>query len=94
MEIRPIVMRFAEKMERKLRKNDYKSSYKEMTSPEILGRIEDEIAELQDAMDDAEVSGIINEAVDVANFMAMLIDKLRSKDEEHGSGQRSQEEET
>lgn len=73
MKIRPEVMRFAEAMEKKLKKNDYKGGWKKMGHYELCARIYSELDEL---ISEESNGGKKLEAVDIANFAMMIFDNL------------------
>lgn len=75
------VLRFAWRMEKKLRANDYKGGWQEDTLDALFGRLrDDEVAELDMALNSPtprikeDLEDIINEATDVANFAMMMAD--------------------
>lgn len=75
MKIRPAVRRFAEAMERKLRKHDgdWGDSWKGMFDEDIRERFDAEFKELEAVWyDEAKRRG---EAADVANFLMFLVEK-------------------
>ncbi len=78
VDLRPEVLAFAKLMETKLRGNDFRPGWKDCTPKWAVGRIEDELEELQDAMNSGP-DGIYEapeEAVDVANFCMMFVDLM------------------
>lgn len=50
MKLRPEVQKFAERMEARLKLNDYKGGWEEMADDELIDRMEGEIGELQEAL--------------------------------------------
>lgn len=80
LKLRPAVRRFAEAMEMILRENDHKNGWENMDHYELLGRIDDERDELLRAVDkhidgrSRNITGILKESVDVANFAMMIYD--------------------
>ena len=76
---------FAERMERKLKKNDYKgdgTSWRQGKLDPLLKRLKEETKELENeiyclSIDNQEE--IINEAADIANFAMMIADNARRK---------------
>lgn len=79
MKLRPEVRRFAENMERKLRKHDddWGDSWRTMYNEDVWARIEGEMKELQEVLHD-EVERV-GEAADVANFLMFLVEKRRHR---------------
>lgn len=72
-DVRPEIKRFALLMEKKLQANEQKGTWKESSIKYLFSRLEDEVAELRNAI--AYPSGdIIGEASDVANFAMMIYD--------------------
>lgn len=84
MKIRPEVMKFAEAMERKLRKNDHKGGWNTSEFWYLSTRLEEERRELDRAIIRAVRSNkwkaVIGEAVDVANFAMMIADNAALSD--------------
>ena len=84
-QIRPSVMHFAAHMERVLALNDHKGGWLKMSDSEIARRMDEEIDELQleiilrrhRRVGYKDVSLVVKEAIDVANFAMMLIDPDR-----------------
>jgi len=90
LELRPLVRKFAETMERKLRENEYKSIWKNESANWLLDRLREEVEELDRAIyrpdwkchvDKPENqrrcemrSDVWREAADVANFAMMVAD--------------------
>ena len=81
MELRPAVRRFAEEMERVMRKNDFKSGIEEMEDWTLLLCVSGETYELQEALAVAkhaaraplrrvDTSAVLREVIDVANYAA------------------------
>lgn len=69
---------FAEQMERKLRENDHKGGWNNCDALYLIGRINQEMDELQAAIMDGEGPfEIAREAVDVANYAMMIADQAR-----------------
>lgn len=79
MKIRPIVMAFAEAMEKVLRENDYKGKPEDCPLDTAVDRLHDELRELDReayghpniGTTEEELEKIRSEAVDVANFAMM-----------------------
>ena len=91
-EPRPAVVRFAQLMECKLRRRDYKGGWKNCTLQYLAAGMAEEVSELTGAMDailtddgPTNLHAIIEEAVDVANYCMMLADvaqaQIRRKEE-------------
>ena len=80
LNVRPEVRRFAELMEAKLKKNDHKSHGSKESFTYLFGRLDDERKELNQAVSSAKTNNgrIADEAVDVANFLMMIVDNLES----------------
>lgn len=74
MEIRQPVLAFAWEMEKRLRANEHKGGWDEMTTDWLFARMVEEVAELNRAI--GLRSGITHEAADVANFAMMIADNL------------------
>lgn len=68
MEIRPSVLKFAEKMESVLRENDYKGGWDDVPLEYFEQRLHEEIGEYNNAVANMK----IHEIVDVANFCMMI----------------------
>jgi len=69
--IRPAVLKFAHLMEWKLRLNDDRPGWKDCTKEWLLGRLKEELAELEKAHPGKLTA---YEAADVANFVMMIAD--------------------
>lgn len=82
---RPEVRWFARKMEERLRANDHKGGWNNCDTEWLLGRLNEEVEELESEFDRKERSGhailrpesIAREAADVANFAMMIADNNR-----------------
>lgn len=75
-EVKPIrieVSHFAEAMESKLKQNDNKAGWQDCDMEYLLNRLTEECAELDKAVD--EDHGILEEAINVANFAMMIADR-------------------
>jgi len=82
LEIRPEVMSFARQMEERLRANDHKGGWQDMTPGDLIRRLDDEFFELWAEIDNkASAERIVGECADVANFCMMLADNIG-----HGRG--------
>ncbi len=73
IEIRPVIMSFAQRMEMKLRKNDYKGGWHNELTTHLQRRLLEEVIELFNAVGREDK---YNEAADVANFAMMIADVL------------------
>lgn len=69
-ELRPVVLKFAEVMERQLRKNDWKGHWGCCTGSYLFNRLRGEVNELARAP----AQDRLAEAADVANFAMMIAD--------------------
>ena len=87
IKLRPEVQWFAERMEVKLRSNDWKGGWRKMTPTEILARIREETDELEDGLRGGAVN-VMLEAVDVANFAMMLADVVWAAEAGYGTSAR------
>ena len=98
-EVDPVLKWFGKKCRAKLAQpqNQRKSSWREMTFPQLMKRLREEVSELHDetklyreylGLSNAESAtiqfrqNVIDEAADVANFAMMIADKAR-KSREH-----------
>jgi hypothetical protein len=92
LELRPSVLWFAQRMEEKLRKTDFKGGWATCTDAYLVGRMREELVELEEAAEvpcmacgrwhnDSKktVEDIIDECVDVANFAMMEADNKNRK---------------
>jgi NTP pyrophosphatase (non-canonical NTP hydrolase) len=77
--VRESVKRFAVLMETKLRKNDYKSHWSKESFTYLFSRLDEEMKELNQAVSSAKTdpARITDEAIDVANFLMMIVDNLK-----------------
>lgn len=76
---RRAVERFALGMERKLRQNDYKGGWKQMSVDEMLERLDEEVEELKKALHPMRKENpqrVFKEAVDIANFCMFIADNV------------------
>jgi hypothetical protein len=73
---RPVVLWFAEHMDRVLRRNDHKGGWQSMSLGDLRDRLRQECIELEMALDAKPDSVALDEAVDVANFAMMIADRL------------------
>lgn len=75
--VRESVKRFAVLMETKLRKNDYKSHWSKESFTYLFGRLDEEMKELQAVSSvKTDYKRITDEAIDVANFLMMIVDNM------------------
>ena len=70
---RKAVMLFAQAMERKLKKNDYKGGWEDCSIPFLIDKLNEESKEFQTALDNRS-NRMLNESADVANILMMLCD--------------------
>lgn len=68
-------------MLRKLRQNSHKQHWRNETIPELLEKMKREIIELEEAIQFEPFENVVNEAADVANFCAMIIDNVSMLEE-------------
>lgn len=78
---RPEVVAFADAMERKLRANDWKGTWKHDAPGALMDRVHEELTEFRDELftrgprdTDAHKVALLNEAADVANMLMMVVD--------------------
>jgi hypothetical protein len=79
------VQRFAMAMERKLRQNDHKGGWDQMSGDELLERLDEEVDELKKVlhpMRKRQPQLVLKEAVDVANFCMFIADNHGALKEE------------
>lgn len=81
-ELRIEVLLFALAMELKLRKNDHKGGWKDMSPSYSWRRMREEVDELDAALIDHNLPHAMSEAVDSANFGLILMDNLEELTEE------------
>lgn len=82
IELRPEVQAFAEAMELKLRQNDHKGGWKDMSPAKLFIRAAEELKEadevvslyLFDGRKTTPAAVVLDELVDVANFLMMTAD--------------------
>ena len=76
-DVRPEVITFAIKMERKLRENDHKSGWLNDYYDYLITRLEDKVEELKIAYKKGNgvLTGIASECCDIANYAMMINDK-------------------
>lgn len=76
--MRQQVAAFAGLMERKLAENDHKGGWSRDTVQALLGRLKEETKELEDELNKTPVDAAVSafEAVDIANFAMMIVDRL------------------
>ena len=63
---------FAELMMEKLRRNRHKAHWKHVDKTWLLGRLKDELKELEEAMEAGDSLSLVYECADVANFAMMI----------------------
>jgi len=76
---------FSIRMEAKLRANDHKGGWRGMGHHDLLELLDREFEELTEAIEVGSAAGIIDEAVDVANFAMMIADITRADEEKASS---------
>jgi len=79
------IKRFSCDMARKLRENSHKAHWNTVTKYYLLGRLQEELYELEEALYSESTESVINECADVANLAMMIADNLRDpeKKENH-----------
>lgn len=71
---------FAEQMAVKLRENEHKGGWDRCNPYWLIDRLKEEVAELEQAMDDGLPSEeIIRECADIGNFAMMVADVVRDE---------------
>lgn len=75
-DFRPAVVIFAADMERKLRKNDHKTSWRDLPIEALFRMMMLEIEEYRVAHEFLTVAEARNELVDIGNFAMILWDRL------------------
>lgn len=86
MKIRKEVALFAQAMERKLRKNDYKIGWKECSPDYLITKLHEELKEFQVTIDNGFTNRMLHEGADIANIVMMLCDigeRLNPKEKTH-----------
>ena len=87
MKVRDSVQWFTERMEKTLRKNDYKGGWERCDFEYLLGRLNDELGELNELTKDeildykpskSRAKKVTHECLDIANFAMMIADNLRA----------------
>lgn len=78
---RPEVVAFADAMERKLRANEWKGTWKHDAPGALMDRVHEELTEFRDELftrgprdTDEHKAALLNEAADVANMLMMVVD--------------------
>lgn len=78
---RPEVIAFANAMERKLRENEWKGTWKHDAPGSLMDRVHEELMEFRDELytigprdTEAHRTALLNEAADVANMLMMVVD--------------------
>ena len=73
------VLEFAQDMQKKLNENSHKGGWGNCLFIYLLNRLEEEVAELRDAMvSNQKREVVIAECADVANFAMMITDRART----------------
>lgn len=75
MEARKEVVEFSKQMENKLKKNDYKGGWSNLSAEYLLMLLKKEVSELEAAIQSQSDTDIISECADVANFAMMIASK-------------------
>lgn len=75
-DLRPVLQGFAEMMEKKLRKNDHKTSWRELPVEALFRLLMVEIEEFKIAHEFLGKDEARNELIDIANFCLILHDRL------------------
>lgn len=79
LKLRPQVLRFAEAMERGLRRNEHKGGWRNEKFGYLMDCLHDEANELAAAvMADEDAGRVLDEAADVGNFAMMVADNARA----------------
>ncbi|MGE5572976.1 MAG: hypothetical protein ACM3ZU_08170 [Bacteroidota bacterium] len=82
--LRPALSEFAVYMEHKLRRNDHKPDWRTCSLAYLRGRLNQELAELDEAVQSGDPYRIYDECADVANFAMMIADRAKSNRREGG----------
>lgn len=80
--IRPELEHFANLMEEKLKKNDYKGGWKDEPPTYLKLCIKNAFNEFLNEYQDGSVDSVIDECIDMANYCMMLVDVLSLKKED------------
>lgn len=78
---RPALASFADEMEAKLKRNDHKTSWRELPVEALFRLLQIEIEEFKVAKEFLSVAEARNELVDIANFGMILWDRLGMEDQ-------------
>lgn len=89
-DLRPTVAKFATYMEHKLRLNDHKPNWRTCSLGYLRQRLDQELAELNDALKCGDPRAVYDECADVANFAMMIADLAISR-RRSGTGEGSSE---
>lgn len=73
------VVWFVQYMFNKLRQNEHKKHWRELSEDWLLEALNSEVGELSFALSSGDKDDIIYECADVANFAMMIADKQREK---------------
>lgn len=81
VEVRVEVLDFAQDMEERLKANDHKNGYLDMSFNSLLYRLKEETDKLDDELhsDTRRVKRIVKEAANVANFALMIAIKAKNE---------------
>lgn len=80
--IRQEVQAFAEAMEAKLKKNDWKTPWQQEDPEDLLKGLEREVDEMSEAWgsdSDTPDADVMEELIDIANYAMMIWDNLRAR---------------
>lgn len=81
MTIRREVVSFSYQMEKELKENDYKGHWRGCSFEYLLSKLDEEVAELKEAMANSDHEHVLSEAADVANICMMIADN-KSKEKQ------------
>lgn len=76
--LRPVLAEFAACMEHKLRLNNHKPNWRTCSVDYLRERLDQELAELDEALEAGDPHLIYDECADVANFAMMIADTAMS----------------
>lgn len=78
-EVRKEIVWFSKEMEAKLKKYDSKGGWEDLTTVHLLGRIKDELKELEEEFENdfIDITAAVRECADIANFCMMIADNLK-----------------
>jgi len=74
--MRDEVVKFADRMEKKLSVNDHKRGWMKCSYGYLLRRLDNEVSELKSSLNEQRgAEWVANECADIANFAMMIADK-------------------